>query len=227
MSDSQDDNKTGNADAILVEMYNVVRHDLNVSNSMLETIVERFTVKKSDKYDLKKLQGAKSNFIGAISKDNMTFKTLHRGMVIIGARKYTLTVTGTRKDGVVASCSGTVEVKDEDFIDPRDGPADNILLTMFKQINHITLESTDDFTKLFEDYAKLVGVPFDAVARNKERASLKKDLFKTKKLSWKNFIKGLLFLGFLEFDITLNINSKNGKNTSHSRKIILREGDEV
>lgn len=220
------DSKIGGADTILTELFRAMKHDLNVSEALLEVAVQRFSMKVADVPDHKKLLGAKSNFLSALNKNTMTFKTLHRGILILGAKKYKISITGKRPDGSYAIASKTLEVSNKDFIDSKDEVIETFLLDMFKQLNHLSVENTKDFGNLFEDYASIVGILPDNISRSKERASLKKDLFKAKKLSWKNFVKGLLFLGFTEFDIVISISHKSGKLTTHSRKIILREKED-
>ena len=221
------DSRTGGADSILAELFRVMKHDLNVSEALLESAVQRFSMKVAEVPDHKKLLGAKSNFLSALNKATMTFKTLHRGILILGAKKYKISIVGKRADGSYETASKTLEINNTDFIDSKDEIIETFLLDMFKQLNHLSIENTKDFANLFEDYAKLVGVLPDNIDRSKERASLKKDLFKASKLSWKNFVKGLLFLGFTEFDIVISINHKSGKLTTHSRKIILREKEDI
>lgn len=217
------DSRTGSADTILSEVFCGIKHDMNVSESLLEAAVHRFSMKVSEVDDPKKLLGAKSNFLSALKKNTMTMKTLHRGMLILGARKYTITVAGIRKDKTMAVAFKTLTVTPKDFLDLKDDATETLLIEMFKELNHISVENNKDFAMLFDEYATLVGIPNDNISRSKERSSLKKDIFKAKKLSWKNFVKSLLFLGYTEFDITIAINHKNGKNTTHTRKIILQE----
>lgn len=215
--------KTGSADNILAELFRAMKHDLNVSDAILESAVYRFSMKITELEDPKKLIGAKSNFISALKKDTMTIKTLHRGILILGARKYTMTVTGKRKDGAVAVASRTIELKNKDFVEPEDDSIDELLIGLFKDLNHLSLENTKDFSTMFDEYAELVGIANDHYSRNKERASIRKDILKAKKITWNNFVRGLLFLGFTEFDITISINHRSGKTTIHSRNVILRE----
>lgn len=214
---------TGSADNILAEMFRGMKHDLNVSEALLEMAVHRFSMKVTELSDPKKLAGAKSNFLSALKKNTMTLKTLHRGILILGARKYTITITGTRKDGSIAVASKQVKLNNKDFIEPKDDSVDGILVELFKELNHIAVGNNKDFAVLFDDYAELVGIPADNISRSKERSSIKKDLLKATKISWKNFVKGLLFLGYTEFDIVITVNHRNGNNTLHSRKVILRE----
>lgn len=214
---------TGSADNILAELFRGIKNDLNVSDSLLELAVHRFSVKVTEMSDPKKLAGAKSNFLSALKKNTMTLKTLHRGILILGARKYTITITGRRKDGAVAVASKSVKLNNKDFIEPKDDSVEGILVELFKELNHISVGSNKDFAILFDDYAELVGIPSDNISRTKERSAIKKDLLKATKISWKNFVKGMLFLGYTEFDIVLTINHRNGNNTIHSRKVILRE----
>lgn len=221
-----DDSRTGGADSILAELFRAIKHDLNVSQALLESAVQRFSMKIADSPDHKRLLGAKSNFLSALNKPTMTFKTFHRGLIILGARKYAITITAKQKDGKYVVSSKDICSNENEFIDSKDEQVELLLLNMFKQLNHLSLENSKDFANHFEDYAVLVGVGDDNISRSKERASLKKDLFKASKLSWKNFVKGLLFLGFVEFDVVVTINHKNGKNTTHSRKIILRDNDD-
>lgn len=215
--------QSGSADNILSDMFRCMKSDLNISDALLESAVYRFSMKISEVDDPKKLVGAKSNFLSALRKDTMTIKTLHRGLLIFGSQKYTITITGKRKDGTMAIASRVIHLKNKDFIEPEDDKIDGLLISLFKDLNHISLENNKDFAILFDEYADLVGIPPDNVSRSKERSALKKDLFKAKKITWKNFVKGLLFLGFAEFDIVITISHRNGKTTTHSRRVILRE----
>ncbi len=107
--------------------------------------------------------------------------------------------------------------------DIRTGTSDSVLASMFKTILMDLGITAMRFDQLIDRY--MVNALISNIKEvSSQRGNLKKELLKAQ-MSWKVFIKGLVFLGVVRFELALTLHHANGKATIHSKVIKLDNVD--
>ena len=76
-----------------------------------------------------------------------------------------------------------------------------------------------------EKYMAEAGLDTNIKQASNARRNLKKELLSTS-LSWRVFIKGLIFLRVRKFDLNIRLYHNDGSITNHSRTVILKYTEE-
>jgi hypothetical protein len=103
--------------------------------------------------------------------------------------------------------------------DIRNGTSDSVLASLFKTILMDLGITAMRFDQLIDRY--MVAALISNIKEvSSQRGNLKKELLKSQ-MSWKVFIKGLVFLNISKFDITVTLTHANGRSTIHTKSIKL------
>lgn len=104
--------------------------------------------------------------------------------------------------------------------DIKTGTTDSILAGVFRTIlSNLNIDPAA-FNSLLEKYIIKTGVPNNIKEISSLRGNLKKELLKSV-MSWRIFVKGLVFLNIIKFDIAFTLYHAIGKVTIHGRTVTL------
>jgi hypothetical protein len=104
------------------------------------------------------------------------------------------------------------------------GTSDSILASLFRTIL-IDLGITPmRFNVLLEKYIDKSNIPKNIKEVSSLRGNLKKELLKST-MSWKGFIKGLIFINIKRFEVRITLHHGSGKITEHYKSIVLDKED--
>jgi hypothetical protein len=104
--------------------------------------------------------------------------------------------------------------------DIRNGTSGSILSSMFRSILKELNISALRFDRLLTDYINKAKLTNNVKEVSSQRGNLKKELLKTT-MSWKVFIKALVFLNVRRFDMTVRLYHDNGMVTEHHKTVSL------
>ena len=108
----------------------------------------------------------------------------------------------------------------------KTGTSDSILASLFRTILDDLNVNMSRFNILIAKYIIKANIPLNVKEVSSTRGNLKKELLRSV-MTWKVFIKGLLFLNVLKFDITVKLYHLNGKVTEHGKTIILDQNEQL
>ena len=101
------------------------------------------------------------------------------------------------------------------------GTSDSILSALFRSILYDIGITPTRFNILLERYMINANLPKNTKESSSLRGNLKKELLKGF-MSWRVFIKGLVFLNIGKFDLSINLYHRNGSVTTHTTTVSLR-----
>ena len=104
--------------------------------------------------------------------------------------------------------------------DIKSGDSGSILAGLFSTIMFDLGIDAKRFNILIERYMRRSNPNLNLKDASTMRGSLKKELLKDS-ISWKVFIKGLVFLNIKRFKIVLELEHYNGYTTKHEKSIIM------
>lgn len=102
----------------------------------------------------------------------------------------------------------------------RTGTSDSILASLLRTILMDIGITPMQFDRLLERYIVNAQMPYNVKEVSNQRGNLKKELLKSA-MTWKVFIKGLVFLNIKRFNLTVTLHHANGSVTSHSKSVTL------
>ena len=102
----------------------------------------------------------------------------------------------------------------------KSGTSDSILASIFRNILMDLGITATRFDKLLARYISNSLIPVNIKESSSRRGNLKKELMKSS-MSWKVFIKGLVFLNVKKFEISIRIFHDSDYITDHKRTIVL------
>jgi len=104
----------------------------------------------------------------------------------------------------------------------KTGSSDSILASIFRDILFNTGVTPMRFNTLIEKYIVRAKIPRDIRKLSSVRGNLKKELLKST-MTWKVFIRGLLFLNIKKMEISVKLHDATGRVSIHSKVVHLSE----
>ena len=102
----------------------------------------------------------------------------------------------------------------------KTGPSDSVLASLFRTILMDLGITAIRFEKLLDRYIIQAKLPNNIKEASSQRGNLRKELLKTT-MTWKVFIKGLMFLNIIKFDVSIRLHHPNGRLTEHTKTVRL------
>lgn len=107
----------------------------------------------------------------------------------------------------------------------KSGSIGSILSRLYAQIRFDLGITPSRYSDLMERYIRRATLSPGAKEKAAIRATLSKELLKDY-MSWKTFVKGILFFQVLKFDITMTLYHRNNTVTTHTITVIADEINE-
>lgn len=102
----------------------------------------------------------------------------------------------------------------------KTGSSDSILASLFRTILMDLNVTAIRFDRLLERYINNARLPNNIKEASSQRGNLKKELLKSS-MSWKVFVKGMVFLNVRKFDISIKLHLSSGLVSEHHKTVIL------
>lgn len=216
-----DEITTGMPDSILSGLYRTVLNQLNIEESRFTNLVHKFTARTSGNLDSKALSGIRSNYRTGLLKSVMTWKVFMKGFQVINVTDISIGFQIWFNDDKVEPISVLAHI---DLRLDRPEEADEYFETVLsKLLGEIMLAAnvhTARFSELLTLYIRRTNLPVNIETVSSIKGKLKKD-FSAKRISWKVFIKGLMFMDVCKFVFAVKLQHRRGDHTEHRRSIIL------
>lgn len=214
-------------DSILSILYRRVLKDSGIDKGRFLVCIEKYAIRTTPIEDAKEISSIKGNLYKELMRSVMTWKVFIKGLQVINIQAFDMGLNAKMKREVVDNAPEEVAVLRHVIIDPKLTKKDKdivkmdeVLSTLFRDIMHAGNVNTNLFTKLLAEYIIRANIPTNIKEVSSTRGNLKKELFKSA-ITWKVFIKGLMFLRVLRFEIAIYVQHFNGKTTAHYANVNL------
>jgi hypothetical protein len=105
--------------------------------------------------------------------------------------------------------------------DIKSGTTDSVLASMFRTVLHDLGITPSRFDRLLDRYVDSIHVT-NVKEASSQKGNLRKELLKSS-MSWKVFVKGLVFLNIKKFEIVVNLTHVTGEVTVHNKVVSLTQ----
>lgn len=222
--DSEDKISSGVSDAVLSAMFRQIKADYNIDDTRIDDLVENFS-RKMTHLPIEKRLHWRGNVPSDLKKDTMTWRTFVRGIRALGALGFDLDFALKHKSGIITQHRFIKELpKPDEMEDESDEETGKKSVTDLHLFYMQIMNELGISFIMFDDLVRLCVNRITSKTANKgnARGNLKKDLLR-ERLSWANFIKGLVLLNITEFEFKITLKFKRSRTSTHKRKIYLPE----
>lgn len=211
---------TGAEDSTLAGIWRKILNDLQIPDEAIADRIDSYAEKVTKNFP-EKLSQIRGNLRIDVTKAAMTWFTFTKCLRMLGVEHFEMefTLHHLRKTSV-----HTLHVSLEDnFFESekeKDDKTPSVLSSFFKSIQHDLGVGVTMFEALLEDYMRQEKLVMNLRNKTNVRGYLKKD-FSSPKMSWRNFMKAMVFLCVLKSDIKLTLVFPKGVTSTHEYKILL------
>lgn len=214
---------SGAKEAILANLFRGILEKAGLPESRFNVLVDKYVINTMGHEDAKELTSVKGNMKKEYLRSHMTWKVFVRGFRIINARSFTITLHAKFSEGDVKEAGVARRLvfdskyleSDLDLTDP-----DKVLYALYKDLNVQTRTNMARFNKLFDMYAVRSHIPMNMKDISSARGNLNKE-FKKDTMSWKVFIKGLIFLTATNVEFGIYLPRADGTVIHSFQKVVL------
>lgn len=213
---------TGGDDSVLAGVWRKIISDLNITESQLFDRIDAYAEKVS-KNDSKKASQIRGNLRTDVGKAGMTWFTFTKCLRVLGVEKVDLNFKLKRPCG--DSLHDISFELEDNFFEKTDRTKEedpSVLSVFFQKIRYELGIGIRAFEVLLEDYIRRENIAINLKTKTSARGYLKKD-FSSLKMSWRNFIKALVFLCCLKIRIKIVLHFKKKVKTVHTYHVLLSE----
>lgn len=215
----------GGADSVLAGLWRKILRDLSIDETTLLDKVDKYSKELTASTPEKAAQ-VRGNLRTDINKEDMTWFTFLKCLRLLGAEKLRFDLKLSHTQGKSDhSLSVSLKELSEDTEKESDVKKQNDLSIFFKGILNKLNVGVTLFETLLEQYMRREKVTINVRNTTHIRGYLKKDFF-APKMSWKSFIKGMMFLAVVKMEITATLEFKKAKMTEHIYSVLLGEIDD-
>lgn len=215
---------TGAPDSILAGLYREILRDLGIDESRFILRIGKFVQRTTAPEDIKEISSLRGNVRSELMKPVMSWKVFTKGLTVINIRKFDVSVKVMVKNGDVRVAASDLTVLLDPNIIPASKAETNKINNALAKLLRGTFEklhvTTSRFTELIRQYIIKANIPVNMKKISSARGNIKKELLNDS-ISWKVFVKGLVFLNVWRFAVTIRLYHVNGKVTEHVRCVVL------
>lgn len=213
---------SGGVGSILARLIREVMYGIGLStDERYNALMTRYISKAAMLPDGKKLFVARQGLSVELKKENITWKTFMQGLDFIGVKNFTLMVVLKHRSG-----EETFHTVHSPVIRPSDSGM--VLAKLLQEIFFDLEIHGDKYDRLMKGYVEKTRTRDQIHARERSsiRAALSKEFLK-QNITWKTFIKGLLFLDIPEFSMRLSLAHAIRAATTHDLTVKIDDLDQL
>jgi hypothetical protein len=215
---------TGTADSILSSMYRDILSDLQIKEEgRFLMLINKYVTRTIPPEDISEISSVRNILRKNLMKSVMTWKVFIKGLKVLNVKKFDLAFHLKSTDGssVEVAVIRTVLLDENAVKKEREiNDSNKAISILFHDVLFEMNVNTSKFSSLIAEYIEKANIPSNIKEISSTRGNIKKELLKNT-ISWKVFIKGLMFLNVSRFDIGVSLHHTNGKITNHYRSVNL------
>lgn len=218
----------GGDDSVLAGIWRKILTDLKVDNAAVYERIERFSKILTVNYPDKTTQ-VRGNLRNDVNKPGMTWFTFTKCLRMLGVQYFEITFT-LHHLRLVSKHTLRVPLSDEDFLGPKEREENqkedtpSVFSEFFKEIQQQLSIGVQKFEQLLEEFMRREKLVVNLRNKTNIRGYLKKD-FSSPRMSWKNFMKAMVFLCVLTMELDITLHFPKGSLTKHKYTVILGDQD--
>lgn len=210
-------------ESILPRLFRAIRDSIGIPENKFNFLVDRYTSQVYPDLPVKKISSTRNNIRRDYLKSYMTWRVFIRAFRILNMKSVTFSVHARFAHPQLneASASRRIVLDPKWKSNERDlTEADGMLHALYEDLQLASGMTTQRFNELFKIYAMHMHLPTNVKDMSSARGNLNKEL-KKKNMSWKNFIKGMVFLTASQLEIGLHVTRHDNVTMSTYLKIVL------
>lgn len=226
---------SGGSDAILASFFRDILFNLDIPVDRFQALLDRYIISQGIATNTAEISTNRSALRRELISTTMTWKVFNKGLKFLRAEDAILKVTLYHDDARVTHHECVFRV-DEQNNAPDDDSETNTLAKFFREILQDLDVDDDMFQSYLDKYVKfakpktMTGVSLEempkliAAKRAEEyyaKCSLKREILKDS-ISWKVFVRGLIFLGTKKVKFDLKLFHKSGLITRHEKIVSFK-----
>lgn len=215
----------GPVGSILSNSYRSILFGLGMDAERYDALMTRYIRRALSDSSRKDRVDVREGLSEELLKESMTWKTYLKGFKFLGVTDVTITISILRKNGRRTTHSLTFSMADLNVDIDEDIEVDGgtlstpgmVLGKLYADIGKALEIDEKTFQTLMTEYIRTSQVGSSKKAESAARASLTKELSR-KTITWKTFVKGLVFYETVEFRLNVTLTHAFGEKTSHAIK---------
>lgn len=220
--------QSGGVDSILAGLWRKVLQDLEVDDAALLDRIDRYSKKVTTNFPDRAAQ-IRGNLRTDVYKEAMTWYTFTKCLRVLGVEYFEIDFTLKHLRSITTHRL-KVKLDDTFFEDEKDSEEKDtkdptVLSVFFNEILHQLNVGVHLFEALLEQYMRRAKVTANIRNRTHIRGYLKKD-FSAPKMSWKSFVKGMIFLCVLAMDLKMTLHHRKNYQTTHDYRVVLSDTED-
>jgi hypothetical protein len=221
-----DEVTTGDFGSALSCMFRVILKDLSISKNQFLILLRRYILKtetiSSNSEDAGTVLCINSE--RELLNSSISFKVFLKSLMILNIKEAKITIILTDESGIESVHSEVIFLGKELSIlskpDLKITNQDMILKSIFDSIITARMINTHKFNELLVRYFKEKYTSPNVKDVASVRTNCKKDFFR-KTMTWKTFIRGLIFLRMVKFTMLWELTHTNNRVTTHAQEVII------
>ena len=201
----------GSSDVLLASLFRGILLDLCIAPVRFKILLEKYLVAANVPDNLKEVTSFRRNTRKELLADRMSWKVFIKGLQFLNVVSFTVKLDLQYKSSDITTHSKSFNVSD---------PSDKMLASMFRGILLDLNVTPVEFTGLLDAYIVKSKVPNNVKEVNSFKNNIRKELL-ADRVTWKVFIKGLVFLDVQSFHLTIDLIHAINRVTKHHRDISI------
>lgn len=222
-----EDIKTGTPDSILASLFRTILNDIGMDIYRFNSLLLKYLTRINTELNFREIASIRGNLSNELLKSVMTWKVFMKGLLFLNVQRFIILLTLENDKGELSQHEYHVDMKEFSTVKKVDSiNPDYILAKLFQQIKLVLNIDDNLFNNLIVDYIRRVNIGIKDEEISSIKGNLKKELNR-KHMTWRVFIKGLMFLNTHRFNIELKLLHSNSLYTTHYKSVVLNMKDEL
>lgn len=213
--------KTGTPDSILSSLFRTILNDIGMDIHRFNGLLLKYLTRINHELNFREIASIRGNLSNELLRSVMTWKVFMKGLLFLNIQQFMILITIEDDKEQISHHEHFVDMKEFSTIKKVDSiNPDYILSGLFQKIKTALNIDEELFNKLITDYIRRVNIGIKDEDISSIKGNLKKELNR-KHMTWRVFIKGLMFLNTHRFTIELKLKHVNQCFTSHYKSVVL------
>lgn len=219
--------KTGTSDSILSSLFRTILNDIGMDIHRFNGLLLKYLTRINQQLNFREIASIRGNLSNELLKSVMTWKVFMKGLLFLNIQHFMLTITVENDKEEISQHEVFVDMKEFSTVKKVDSiNPDYILANLFKLIKEGLNIDEVKFNDLITDYIRRVNIGIKDEEISSIKGNLKKELNR-KHMTWRVFIKGLMFLNTHRFTIELKLQHVNKCYTTHYKSVVLNMKEDL
>jgi len=213
---------SGGSDAILSSYFRDILKDLHIDTNRFLALLDKYIIREGLASNTAEISTSRSAFRRELLNPTMTWKVFLKGLKFLKVTNIIMSVTMFRDDSKTTIHEYEFAISDELVKDESANSKDaNVLELFLRQILDELKINDEQFSDYLDHYVKISKPGSTPVDQYTTKCSLRREILKDY-ISWKIFIKGILFLRTYKMIFHLNLLYENKLISTHQKTLVFR-----